>query len=153
MAKFLDTLFHMIRTAHLGDLPAILDMTACLHETAGVVIPMNRAYTQGFLQALMAHADGLVLVAEKDGEAVGMLVASIGNTSISPAPVAIEHGWFVRPEARGVGGLLLTRYEDWAREKGCFAVRMSTPPGAEGPALILERKGFAQSEIAWAKVL
>jgi GNAT superfamily N-acetyltransferase len=143
----------MIRNAHLGDLPALLDMTSCLHEVAGIAIPMRCPYTQGFLQALMAHADGLVLVAEKDGEAVGMLVASIGTASISPAPIAVEHGWYVKPEARGVGGLLLARYEQWAREKGCFAVRMSTPPGAEGPALILERKGFAQSEIAWAKVL
>lgn len=143
----------MIRNATLADLQAILDMTACLHETAGIVVPMNRAYTQGFVQALMAHADGLVLVAEKDGEAVGMLVASIGNTSISPAPIAIEHGWYVQPEARGCGGMLLARYEQWAREKGCFAMRMSTPPGAEGPALILERKGYTRSEIAWAKVL
>lgn len=143
----------IVRTASTADIPAILDMTARLHEVAGIVIPMHRTFTEGFVQALMAHADGLALVAEKDGAVVGMLIASIGTSSISPAPVAIEHGWYVEPHARGVGGQLLARYDQWARDKGCFAIRMSTPPGAEGPALILERKGFTRSEIAWAKVL
>lgn len=143
----------MIRKATPADLPAILDMTARLHAVAGIVIPMHRTFTEGFVQALIAHADGLVLVAENDGAVVGMLIASIGTASISPAPVAVEHGWWVNPEARGVGGQLLARYEQWAREKGCFAIRMSTPPDAEGPALILKRKGFTCSEIAWAKVL
>lgn len=142
-----------IRNAHLGDLRAILDMTARLHEVAGIVVPMHRTFTEGFVQALMAHADGLALVAERDGAVVGMLIASVGTASISPAPIAMEHGWYVRPDSRGVGGLLLARYEQWAREKGCFAIRMSTPPDADGPAAILERKGYTRSEIAWAKVL
>jgi GNAT superfamily N-acetyltransferase len=143
----------MIRLANSDDLPAILGMVEDLHAAAGIVIPMHRLFTQGFVQALMAHPYGLVLVAEKDGEAVGMLIASIGTSSISPAPVAIEHGWYVMPEARGVGTMLLASYEQWARDKGCFAIRMSTPPDAAGPATILERKGFTRSEIAWAKVL
>jgi GNAT superfamily N-acetyltransferase len=143
----------MIRNATLADLQAILSMVERLHEAAGVLIPMHRPFTEGFVQALMGHPDGLAIVLDRDGVAVGMLIAAIGTSSVSPAPVAIEHGWYVEPEARGHGGALLAHYEQWARDKGCFAIRMSTPPNTEGPAAILEHKGFTRSEIAWAKVL
>jgi GNAT superfamily N-acetyltransferase len=146
----------MIREATADDLPAILDMVARLHEAAHIALPMHRSYADAFVRALMTSADGLVAVWDREGQPVGMLVASVGTASISPARVAIEHGWWVNPESRGAGSRLLAHYEAWARQRGCVMARMSTPPHAAGecgPAAILARKGYSRSEIAWVKVL
>ncbi|HEV2557967.1 MAG TPA: GNAT family N-acetyltransferase [Microvirga sp.] len=133
-------------------MPTILAMTARLHEAAGISIPLHAPSTAAFVAALLRSPDGLVLIQEMGGRPVGMLVASIGTSSISPARIAVEHGWWVDPDARGGGSRLLAQYERWARERGCFAVRMSTPD-VSGPAVILKRKGYQQAEVAWSKVL
>lgn len=120
-----------------------------LHASAGIVLPMDPRIVARFVEGLIASPAGLVLVggpAEPDG----FLAASVGTASIAMTPVAIEHGWW---SAGGDGLRLLHRYEQWAREQGCFAARMSTPPGAERANNILERSGYSMAEQAWVKVL
>lgn len=80
----------------------------------------------------------------------GFLAASIGTASISMLPVAAEHGWWAE---QGGGLWLLKQYIAWGRERGCFAVRISTPLHNERAAIILDRCGFALAEQAWVKVL
>lgn len=139
----------MIRLATPADVPAIVRMTAMLHASAGIVLPMDPRIVARFVEGLIASPAGLVLVggpAEPDG----FLAASVGTASIAMTPVAIEHGWW---SAGGDGLRLLRRYEQWARGQGCFAARMSTPPGAERANDILERSGYSMAEQAWVKVL
>lgn len=138
----------MIRLASPEDIPAIVRMTAKLHAAAGIVLPMDPRVVAAFLAGLAQSPLGLVIVA---GDPVsGFLAASVGSASIAMTPVAQEHGWW----SEGGDGLrLLRRYEAWAREQGCFAARMSTPPGADRANEILERNGFAMAEQAWVKAL
>lgn len=137
----------MIRQATSEDIPAIVGMVAKLHAAADIVLPIDEGVTARFLSGLIASPLGLLLIAGEPP--TGFLAASVGKGSISMLPVAVEHGWW----AEGGAGLkLLRRYEQWAREQRCFAVRMSTPPGAGRPATILERSGFAVAEQAWVKV-
>lgn len=139
----------MIRLATPDDIPAIVRMTAKLHAAAGIVLPMDSRITARFVGGLLASPMGLVLVGG-DAEPDGFIAASVGSASIAMLPVGQEHGWW----SEGGDGLrLLRRYEAWARERGCFAVRMSTPPGADRANEILERNGFAMAEQAWVKVL
>lgn len=139
----------MIRFATLSDIPAIVRMTAKLHAAAGIVLPLDPRVVTSFLEGLIASPMGLVLVGGPV-EPDGFLAASVGTASIAMTPVAQEHGWW----SEGGDGLrLLCRYEAWAREQGCFAARMSTPPGAERANQILERNGFVLAEQAWVKVL
>lgn len=140
----------MIRPASSDDAPTIVQMVAMLHASAGIVLPMDPRITARFLQGLIASPLGLVLVAGPADEPDGFLAASVGSASIAMTPVAMEHGWW---SAGGDGLRLLRRYEAWAREQGCFAVRMSTPPRNERAASILQRSGFALAEQAWVKVL
>jgi N-acetylglutamate synthase-like GNAT family acetyltransferase len=139
----------MIRPASSEDVPAIVRMVAMLHAYVGIVLPMDPRVAAKFVDGLIASPMGLVLVsglAEPDG----FLAASVGSASISMTPVAHEHGWW---SAGGDGLRLLRRYEAWAREQGCFAVRMSTPPHNDRAASILQRNGFSLAEQAWVKVL
>jgi len=124
-------------------------MVAMLHASAGIVLPMDARITARFVDALIASPMGLVLIGGPS-EPDGFLAASVGAASIAMTPVAHEHGWW---SAGGDGLRLLRRYEAWAREQGCFAVRMSTPPHNERAASILQRSGFALAEQAWVKVL
>lgn len=138
----------LIRPATAEDIPAIVEMVGRLHTAAGIVLPMNQTVTSRFLRGLIVSPLGLLLVAGDPPS--GFLAASVGTASISMVPVAIEHGWW----AEGGSGLKLLRlYEAWAREQGCFAARMSTPPGADRAAAILGRSGYALAEQAWVKVL
>lgn len=139
----------MIRPACQADIPAIVRMVAKLHAVAGVALPMDPRVTARFLEALLASPMGLVLVSGAS-EPDGFLAASVGTASIAMTPVGIEHGWFCEG---GDGLRLLRRYEAWAREKGCYAARMSTPPGTIRASAILERNGFSVAETAWVKVL
>ena len=139
----------MIREATTTDTPAIVRMVAMLHASAGIVLPMDPRIVSRFVDALRASPTGLVLVSGPS-EPDGFLAASVGTASIATTPVSIEHGWW---SAGGDGLRLLRRYEQWAREQGCFAARMSTPPGADRAEAILERNGFSMAESAWVKVL
>lgn len=139
----------MIREAAPTDTPAIVRMVAMLHASAGIVLPMDPRIVSRFVDALIASPAGLVLVSGPV-EPNGFLAASLGTASIAMTPVAHEHGWW---SAGGDGLRLLRRYEAWAREQGCFAARMSTPPNAERARAILERNGFSMVEQAWVKVL
>ncbi len=140
----------MIRTATNEDIPAIVGMIERLHASIGVVLPVDVAVTSKFVGLLIASPLGWVRVWDAGQGTTGFLAASIGTATISMVPVAAEHGWW----AEGGGGLRLLRaYEAWAKEQGCFAARMSTPPHNKRAAEILERCGFAPAEQAWVKVL
>lgn len=127
------------------DIPQIVGMVERLHASAGIVLPINVVVAARFLTGLIASPIGLVLTSGN-----GFLAASVGTASIAMLPVAIEHGWWAE-DRQGLS--LLRAYEAWAREQGCFAARMSTPPNETRAARILERNGFALAEQAWVKVL
>jgi GNAT superfamily N-acetyltransferase len=118
-----------------------------LHAATNQVLPVHRAYTEAFIRTLIRNGQGLAVVAGEPPQ--GFLIATIGSASIAPSPVAIEHGWY----GPGYGRELLERYEEWARAKGCFAMRMSTARPDDKAAGILTAEGFVMSEVAWAKVL
>lgn len=141
----------MIRPATTADIPAIVGMVERLHASIGSPLPMDAVVSARFLGMLIgAPRLGWVRVCDAGQGPTGFLAASITTASISMQPIAAEHGWW----AEGGGGLRLLRaYLDWAKEQGCFAARMSTPPHNDRAAAILERSGFLLAEQAWVKVL
>ncbi len=143
----------MIRHATLSDLPAVLGMVKDLHVSAKLALSVDDAATTATLRKLMALDDGLLLVVDGQGGPKGFLAATVGVSAISFAPIAMELGWWVGPEAKGAGLRLLILYERWAKLRGCHIARMSTPPGNVRAAQILEKRGFFLSEMAWGKVL
>lgn len=140
----------MIRPATTEDIAAIVAMTERLRASVGSPLPVDPLVTGRFVSGLLASPLGWVRVVDGGEGPTGFLAASIGTASISMLPVAAEHGWWAE---QGGGLRLLKQYITWGRERGCFAVRMSTPPHNERAALILDRCGFAVAEQAWVKVL
>lgn len=140
----------MIRPAATDDIAAIVAMTERLRASVSSPMPVDPLVTTRFVAGLLASPLGWVRVVDAGDGPTGFIAASIGTASISMLPVAAEHGWWAE---QGGGLRLLKQYIAWGRERGCFAVRMSTPPHNERAALILERCGFALAEQAWVKVL
>jgi hypothetical protein len=142
----------MIRAAVPADIGAIVRMTVELARETGMPITVDPSWTAAFV-ARVIGGEGLALVAEIEGRAEGMIVATIGRSSVSPAPIAIEHGWFCGPAAAGFGLRLLGAYEDWARAKGCAMARMSIASGSTLGRVLSRRHGYLFAETALVKVL
>lgn len=140
----------MIRPATTDDIAAIVAMTERLRASVASPLPVDPLVTARFVSGLLASPLGWIRVVDWGEGPTGFLAASIGTTSISMLPVAAEHGWWA---GQGGGLRLLKQYIAWGRGRGCFAVRMSTPPHNERAAIILDRCGFALAEQAWVKVL
>ena len=146
----------MIRDARPQDVPAIVAMAGDLARATRMPIDVDAGWASAFVTALLACDDGLALIVERDRLAVGMLIASVGQSSVSPVRIGVEHGWWCGPEARGWGLRLLGDYEAWASSRGCVAVRMSTAAeiaDGAGLGLLLTRRGYRAAEQAWIKVL
>lgn len=140
----------MIRPATTNDIAAIVAMTERLRASVASPLEVDPLVTSRFVSGLLASPLGRVWVVDGADAPTGFLAASVGTASISMLPIAIEHGWL----ATAGGGMdLLRAYLAWAQERGCFAVRMSTPPHNERAGLILKRCGFDLAEQAWVKVL
>lgn len=140
----------MIRTATTEDIPAIVGMVERLRASVRSPLEVDPAVTGRFLRALLASPLAAVWVVDGVETPTGFLAASVGTASISMLPIAIEHGWWAE---QGGGLRLLKTYMSWAKDIGCFAARMSTPPHNERAAEILDRLGFDLAEQAWVKVL
>lgn len=143
----------MIRPATAGDALAIVRMTFDLAGATRQPLPLSAPHVFAFVNQVLAAGDAaLALVVDKGAGPVGMLVATEGVSPLSPVRLGIEHGWWCGPDARRYGMALLDRYEAWARARGLYAIRMSTPADA---ALRggLARRCFSPVEQAWVKVL
>lgn len=143
----------MMRVATQADIPAIVRMTADLARATAMPIAVDEAWTAAFVASVLASGQGLALVVDIDGKAEGMIVATIGQSSVSPALIAVEHGWFCSKTAAGYGIKLLRAYEDWARAKGCAMARMSTAYASPLGRVLVMRHGYGFAETALAKAL
>lgn len=142
----------MIRAATLADVGAIVRMSQELAEATRMPIEVDASWAAAFV-ARVVVGDGLALVVDIDGAAGGFLVATVGQSSVSPRPVAIEHGWWCGPAAKGWGVALLARYEAWARERGCAFARMSIPHRSAIGEVLSKRRGYQFAETAMVKAL
>lgn len=140
----------MIRPATDGDIAAIVAMTERLRASVASPLPVDPLVTSRFLSGLLASPLGWVRVVDAGDGPTGFLAASIGTASVAMTPVAVEHGWWAE---QGGGLRLLKQYVAWARERGCFAARMSTHSSADNAAKILGHIGFTPAEQAWVLVL
>lgn len=140
----------MIRTATTEDIQAIVGMTERLRSSVRSPLEVDTAVTTRFVRALLASPMAAVWVVDGAEAPTGFLAASVGTASISMLPIAVEHGWWAE---QGGGLRLLKAYLSWAKDVGCFAARMSTPPYNQRAAAILERLGFDLAEQAWVKEL
>ena len=97
------------------------------------------------LQGLQRTAEAAVFVAELySGEIAGWIAVFVYRTVEADARAEVS-GLVVdeRFRSQRVGELLLTRAEEWAREKGCHAIGLRSNVIRERAHAFYERRGYA----------
>lgn len=149
----------MIRPATHSDIKEIARLGKLFHAEAGWgdVVEYVRSDTEKTLAHLVDSDDGILLVAENDGEIVGMC----GGLA---HPVYFNHShksgqelfWWMKPGLRdGTGRLLLEAMESTAREIGCKSWSMIAldKVNPELTGRIYRRRGYRASEHSYIKRL
>lgn len=149
----------MIRDAIPADVPRIADLGGEFHREAGWgdVVPYSQEDTQKTLDFLIEDDNGILLVAERDGEIIGMT----GGLA-HPVYFNLSHKsgqelfWWVQPGLRdGTGRLLLEAMEARAKAIGCVSWSMIAldKVNPELTGKIYRRRGYRASEHSYIKRL
>jgi hypothetical protein len=153
----------MIRNATQEDAKALIEMGAAWAEEAGQPARFGVEFCpQSFLTTCEALArTGIMLVAEHDGEPVGMLGAAfipvLWNYKVL---LAQETWWYVRPAKRKglrkqTSEALLREYEALATAKGVSfgGIVQELGPRRAAVGRLYEAKGYAPAESVFFKRL
>lgn len=147
----------LVRPATIHDTDAVLAMAEKFWAASGYDRqgPFDPGHTVALMDLLMSA--GILLVAEHDGQVVGMVGLIVSPSLCSPAAtMAVEVAWWVEPDQRRTGAALalMRAVEPAARARGCRAIQMHTlansPPQASAA---YRRLGFAPSEFSFTKYL
>lgn len=153
-----------IRSATMDDVPRIVEMAERFYATSGYPDfygPMAKESAAGLAIITMQGAPefgvepGVMLVAEHEGELVGMACVHIDRFLFnSSVKVGHELAFWIEPEHRGgrLAARLLCEIETAVAARGATVNRMATlatsPPQA---AAIYERMGYTRSESFYSK--
>lgn len=148
----------VIRPATMDDVPRIVEMAERFYPTSGypdLYGPMARESAAGL--AIITMESGVMLVAEHDGELVGMACVHIDHFLFNAAiKVGHELVFWIEPEHRG--GMLAVRMlravDKAVADRGAQVNRMailSTSPDQAGA--LYERLGYARTETNFSKRL
>lgn len=107
--------------------------------------PMSAEEARQRLAAIVAHPDHALLVAAEDGGLAGWIQVSLSR--IFESPEQAEIAGLVVAEAergRGIGAQLVAAAENWAKQKGCGAVRVRSNVIRERAHAFYRREGYRE---------
>lgn len=149
-----------VRTATLDDIPAYMDLAAAFVATTPLnhIVPFDREGTAAFVTAALSNPDMLILVAEDEGNLIGITGALAYPMYFNPAKlVAQELWWYLTPEARGgpASKMLFQTIEKWAKDIGAEAMFMIALANerVDTMAKVYQRSGYAPVERTYVKGL
>lgn len=137
----------MIREATDADIDRIVEMS--MHFLAFLKIepdPQQLGQTIG-----LAFEHGVILLAERQLEVIGMLAVVILPHAFTGKPIADEVAWWVEPEHRNGREAynLLRSAIDWSRQRGVSVLKMVAPAASPEVGAFYERVGFTLVESAY----
>jgi len=141
-----------VRSATRDDLSVMVEMgSRFLESVYRGRLATNTAAMLALGEQLLTDPNGLMLVAERDAAIIGMLGALVYAHPMSGEQTAAELFWWVDPEKRGGGLVLLRTLEQWARDHGAVVLQMIAPD--DGVARLYERIGFERLETTYQRRL
>ena len=149
----------MVREAQLRDVPRLVTLIAL-----GAVVPPEEpdlgpdglAPYRAALQEIGATPDCAVLVAEQDGEVVGMCqLVVFRHFQRNGGRCAEIESLHVRPECRstGIGSTLLEEAVARAAAAGCYRVQLTSNKARTDAHRFYERHGFVPSHQGYKRLL
>lgn len=148
----------IVREANEADLPIYLQLSADFHAAS----PMQRVCEfepEGFQEFVLGAMDNpniCILIAELNGEIVGITGGIIYPLYFSPShKVAQELWWWLTPAARGsgVGNKMFKHLQLWSKERGAKTIFMIAleDERAEKMEKVYCRAGFEPMERTFMK--
>lgn len=136
----------MIRAAKQGDVDALVALGFEMHLESRFC---GERYEQDKVRALMSAligGEGVVFVAERDGEVIGGIAGGVTERWFSRTKVAFDYGLFVRKGVRhGIIAMkLVSALVRWAQSMGITCVECGVVSGVhpENTAQLYEAIGF-----------
>jgi ribosomal protein S18 acetylase RimI-like enzyme len=134
-----------------------MEVRSAATEDVSALLPLMRGYCefyeaspadaglQGMARALIALPDdqGMLLVADDDGEVIGFAAIGWKWSSLRGARIAVLEDLFVAPEARGrrAGEALIREGADRARSHGAPVMTWLTAPDNHRAQAVYDRLG------------
>jgi len=111
----------MIRNAEPKDLPALVQIGQKFHAESEQYSRLSYSGLKVLflLKSLLANNDGMLIVAEKDGEIIGGMAAMVFQEWYSYEKLATDICIFILPEHRGtaIAAEMIDHYKKWAKER------------------------------------
>ena len=141
-----------VRAAEVGDVPAVVELwgeLARLHERLDGAFALSRGWRRAYedyLRHLLGREDVRVVVAECQGQLVGL---AVGRVTLLPAffrqrrrgyiqDVYTREGW----RGQGVGRAMLAHLEAWMRRQGVRRAELTVAVGNPDAEAFWERAGY-----------
>lgn len=145
----------VIRSARSGDVPRLIELLGHGALTDRKETPSDPDAYRAALADIGSTA-GDVLVAELDGEVVGMCQLLIFRHFQRCGGLCAEiESMHVHPDHRshGIGGRLLASAVEAARKAGCYRVQLTSDMRRTDAHRFYERHGFEPSHIGFKRLL
>jgi GNAT superfamily N-acetyltransferase len=143
----------LIREAGSEELDSVLDMYEWLFEPPGRRPPgWNPARASAALRSAIEAEDSVVLVAELEGELVGLCTAYLELNSVRFGQRCWVEDLAVDParRSRGIGARLLGAARDWAQGRGATHLELDTGESRADAQRFYEREGAVNRSISYA---
>lgn len=141
-----------IRTAKLADLPDIINMLADDYlgqQREDASAPINEDYVKAF-HGIDTDPNNELIVAEQDGKVTGTLQLTFtpslsyrGGKRCTVESVRIHSSM----RGKGIGKEMMLRAIEWAKEKGCISMQLTSHKDREDAHRFYEQLGFAKSHV------
>jgi ribosomal protein S18 acetylase RimI-like enzyme len=136
-----------IEPAIPADIPALSALLSLLFEQEAEFTPDPAAQARGLARIINDPATGLVLVARRNDDVVGMVNLLFTVSTALGEPVALLEDLIVAPAARGsgIGSQLLTAAITASRQRGCRRITLLTDRGNAAAQRFYAKHGFTGS--------
>ena len=129
-------------------------------DVAGLMVQLgyevDRATFAARLSRILARSDQQVMIAETSGRAVGWVHVALWEY-LETEPFVVIAGLVVDANHRrhGIGRLLMTTAEQWARDRGCTIVRLWSSSSRTAAHRFYESLGYTniKTQFSFAKVV
>lgn len=142
----------MIREATEADIGELVSMARQFHASSqyGRWCHFSGSAVTEMLEGLIASPEAAVFVTDDLSGAIG---GSVAPSHVSGDLTAGEYFWWVNPDARGSGGRLLIKFENWARAQGAVHLAMIAPEDATDVHELYARRGYMPVERQFVRAL
>jgi len=145
----------IVRRAIATDWPRVLVMARSFHAFARIPLAFDEAHAKAMFTAMRFNTDGLVIVADVDGEVRAVMVAMVAPSLLSPVKVAQEMMMWIEPDTRGGRAfvLMVRAFEEWAMQRGARMLGLAGMRNGSDVAGMYARLGYEQTETYYGKVI